>query len=433
MLLPRMTTMQRNGIASPVAGLLVYDLDKQTIYLYDGTKWNPMLMSYSESHLPLMPREASDGSVDDQFGNSVSINGNYAVVGAYRKDVSGHMNQGGAYIFFRNNGIWTQQAILVSSDGIADDAFGGSVYMGDNADYAIIGAKQVMIGANFQQGAVYIFSRSGTTWTQLAKLTASDGAESDLFGQSVSMDGDYLIVGAPGYISSSGAAYIFFKGAGWTTGQAYQAKLTAVGALTGDSFGSDVGISVDQVIIGAPGFDLNPSSQAWGACYIFAKVSNVWMQKARIIGPAVFAFFGISVTIEGDYAVASTTFYNSAKGQAQVYYKGAGWVNDQAPQAILTAPDGVSMDSFGADIYLSNDQLIIGASGVDYTASGNQGAAYLFKRTGTSWTYQRKIEDESKQIGENFGSAVSIDGFNVIFGIALKNNYKGEIQMINIE
>lgn len=433
MLLPRMTTMQRKDIVNPVAGLMVFDLDKQTVYIHDGTKWNPMLMTYTDTRIPLIPREASDGLPDDQLGYSVSINGNYAIVGAYRKDVSGHANQGGAYIFFRNNGTWTQQAILISSDGLADDFFGWSVSMGDNADYAIVGAKQATIGANAQQGAAYIFSRSGAVWTQLAKLTASDGAASDNFGQSVSMDADYVIIGASGYLSATGAAYIFQKGAGWMTGQAFQAKLIAIGALTGDTFGSDVSISGDQVVVGAPGFDLTPASQAWGACYIFARAGTVWTQKARIIGPGVFALFGSSVAIDGDYVLSGAPFYNSQKGQVHAFYKGTGWVDNQAPQLIITASDAVTGDSFGTDVSLSNDQALIGAPGFDFAPGTNQGAAYLYKRTGITWPFQRKFDDESKQSGENFGNTVSIDGFNIIFGIALKNSAKGEIQMINIE
>ncbi|MFZ1676209.1 MAG: FG-GAP repeat protein [Saprospiraceae bacterium] len=421
-LLPRMTTMQRKAIVGPVTGLMVFDLDKQAIYIYDGAKWGALLMTYSDSRLPGIPQEASDGAADDQFGYTVSITGNYAIIGAYKKDVSGNPNQGGAYIFFRNNSVWTQQAILTSSDGAAEDYFGGSVDMGTNADYAIVGARQATVGANAQQGAAYIFSRSGSTWTQLAKLTASDGAAGNLFGCSVSLDGDYAVIGSTG----AGAAYVFYRGGGWMSGQSFQAKLAPTGGMSA-AFGFDVSISVDQLIVGSPF-----ASSFNGACSIYARMGTVWTLQSVNSGSAV-SQFGTSVSIDGDYATSSMPGFNSSKGSVLVYFKGTGWTNNQTAQATLTAQDGVNGDYFGNDISLSADQLLIGAYQHDLTLNGNQGAAYLFKRSNTTWSFQRKSSDESAQFGENFGSAVGISGFNMIFGIPLKNNTKGEIQMINIE
>jgi virulence-associated protein VapD len=156
---------------------------------------------------------ASDGAANDYFGYSVSISadGAYAVIGAYRTNSI----QGSAYIFVRSGTSWTQQAKLVASDGATNDQFGYSVDISGDGAYAVIGAYTDATGANNNQGSAYIFVRSGTSWTQQANLVASDGVASDYFGCSVSIsaDGAYAVIGAyadnVGANSDQGSAYIF--------------------------------------------------------------------------------------------------------------------------------------------------------------------------------------------------------------------------------
>ena len=161
----------------------------------------------------------SDGSNLDYFGESVSISGDYAIVGAEE-----HGSKGAAYIYVRSGTDWSEQEKITASDGANGDYFGCSVSI--NGDYAIVGAygdDDKGSGA----GAAYVFVRSGTDWTEQTKLTASDGAASDNFGESVSINGDSVIVSARGDDdkgSGAGAAYVFVRGgAVWTE----QAKLTA--------------------------------------------------------------------------------------------------------------------------------------------------------------------------------------------------------------
>jgi len=425
MLLPRMTTTQRKAIPSPANGLLVYDLDKLTVYIFDGSKWIPLLSTTTEGKLPHFPVQASDGMAGDAFGKSVSINGDYAVIGASDKDVSGNMNQGGAYIFFRNGGIWTQQANLTSTTGGANDMFGLSVEMGVGGNEVVIGAKGSTVGANSAQGCAYIFKRNGTTWTQQAKLTASDGTANDMFGSSVSIDGNYVIIGASGDNPPAGSSYVFFKNSEWMDNQAFQAKIVASDASV--SFGADVSISGDYAIAGAPN-----TANGVGSIYIFHRNGTAWTQQAEMLGAASFNLFGTSVSIDGDYVVAGVPFGNSGKGGVNIYYRGSGWTNFQAPQASLLPSDILTGDSFGYDVCISGDYVLVGSPEHDLTPSGNEGASYLFKRNGTVWTLTRLSVDEDKQVNEKFGTSVSIQGNNMMEGIPLKNG-KGEAQFINIE
>ena len=151
---------------------------------------------------------ASDGGPFEEFGYSVSISGDYAVVGAFADDDSGSTS-GSAYIFKRAGESWVQEAKLLPSDGAAGDRFGHSVSISD--DYAVVGANgNDDNGSN--AGSAYIFKRTGTSWAQQAKLLSSDGATDDEFGASVSISGDYAVVGSrddDDNGTNSGSAYVY--------------------------------------------------------------------------------------------------------------------------------------------------------------------------------------------------------------------------------
>ena len=163
---------------------------------------------------------ASDGAESDLFGRSISINGNYAIIGANYDDDNGD-DSGSVYIFHQSGTTWTEQAKLTASDGASGDQFGISVSI--DGDYAVVGAWN-----NSSSGSAYIFHRSGTTWTEQAKLTASDAYTNDQFGVAVSISGDYAVVGSwldDDNGTNSGSTYIFLRsGTTWTEQQKLNAS-----------------------------------------------------------------------------------------------------------------------------------------------------------------------------------------------------------------
>src|SRR5207247_2438966 len=165
---------------------------------------------------------ASDGAASDEFGWSVAISGDTVVVGAFLDDVVANGDQGSAYVFSRSGTTWTQQAKLTASDGAASDEFGCSVAI--SGDTVVVGAYLDNVGANTDQGSAYVFVRSGTIWTQQQKLTASDGAASDGFGYSLAISGDVVVVGAfgddVGANADQGSAYVFVRNVTTWTQQA---------------------------------------------------------------------------------------------------------------------------------------------------------------------------------------------------------------------
>ncbi|MCK4901925.1 MAG: FG-GAP repeat protein, partial [Thermoplasmatales archaeon] len=290
--------------ASVVPCITGYDKDVETIE-NKTDDYNNLMSQVIESGVisrddwneqdKLLP---SDGAAFDFFGGSVSIDGDYAIIGAYG-DADNGQDSGSAYIFTRSGTTWTEQAKLLPSDGTTDDFFGWSVSI--DGDYAIIGA--CFDGDNgYESGSAYVFKRDGTTWTEQAKLLPSDGAAEDWFGFSVSIDGDYAIIGAPADDSNgyfSGSAYVFTRsGTNWNE----QDKLLASDGAEGDLFGWSVSISGDYAIIEASSDDNGFDS---GSAYIFKRESTSWTEQAKLLASdgAAGDWFGHSVSIDGDYAI----------------------------------------------------------------------------------------------------------------------------------
>ena len=159
---------------------------------------------------------ADDGATDDLFGHSVSISGDYAVVGAIGDNDKG-IRSGSAYVYNYSGTSWVEEAKLLPDDGAADDQFGISVSI--DGDYAVAGAFGDDVNGDFS-GSAYVFKRSGTIWAQEDKLLPSDGTAFDVFGQSVFISGDYAVVGAQNDQDNgfaSGSAYIFKRtGTTWS-------------------------------------------------------------------------------------------------------------------------------------------------------------------------------------------------------------------------
>ena len=161
--------------------------DQGSAYVFtrSGTAWT------EQAHL-----FANDGSGTsrDYFGVSVAIKAETVIVGAYLDDFLSNINQGSAYVFVRSGTAWSLQQHLLAGDGAAVDEFGSAVAL--DGDTAVIGAWSKTIGSNVQQGAAYVFLRTGTAWTQQAKLSADDGQAQVFFGGSVAISGDSVVAGA---------------------------------------------------------------------------------------------------------------------------------------------------------------------------------------------------------------------------------------------
>jgi len=351
--------------------------------------------------------QASDKEGNDYFGYSVSIDGDTVAVGAYQEDSTGS-NAGAVYVFTRSGTTWTQQAKLAATDigGIQNVWVGFSVAI--SGDTLVAGGYR----AN-DRGAAYVFTRSGTTWTQQAKLISTDIQQDDWFGYSVAIDGDTIVASAMGEdtgATNTGAAYIFTRsGTTWTQ----QAKIQASDRSTGAYFGSSAAIDGDTVIVGA--FGKNAET---GAAYIFARSGTTWTQQAKILSSDIQAEdkFGHSVAIDGDTVIVGAwgedTGANAA-GSAYVFTRsGTTWTQ----QAKIQASDPEAVDLFGYSVAIEADTVIVSAPVEDPAGLTSAGSAYIFTRDGTTWTQQIKILASDRASSDEFGTSVAISGDTVIVG-----------------
>ena len=303
---------------------------------------------------------ASDGAAQDSFGYSVALSNETALIGAIGDDDKGGIS-GSVYVYVRSNGVWIEQAKLTASDGEAGDYFGNSVAL--DGDTAIIGSYN----SNASSGSAYVFTRIGATWTEQTKLT---GSASSYFGRSVSISDDTVVIGAPGHSYEftwrSGSAYVFTRsGSTWTE----QAILAASDRGESDSFGSNVSISGNTVAVS--------SSNNYGSVYVFTRSGPAWEEQAKLSPSDTAEGFGASLSIADNTVLIGAPFDDdngTFSGSVFVFTRsGAIWTE----QGKLYPSDTNMGAAFGRGVAIYSDKAVISGGGGDggwvyiFTRSGS--------------------------------------------------------------
>jgi len=398
--------------------------------------------TYAQNWNQIIKAVASDREANDCFGYSVSISGDYAIIGAFRDD----LDAGSAYIFHNNGTSWTEMQKIVASDREDGDRFGFSVSI--SGDYAIIGAEmedENVSGGSYASdaGSAYIFHREGTIWAEQQKIVAFDRTANDYFGYSVSISGDYAIIGAYGeghdvsggnFLNQAGSVYIFVRNATvWTE----QQKIVSSDRAEEDKFGCSVSISGDYALVGAYQEDINVPGNAYtGSAYIFNRNGTTWMEQQKIIASDhnTSDCFGVSVSISGNYAIVGAKYEGGENsdgisypqaGAAYIFVRnGTTWTEQQK----IVASDRAPSDYFGASVSISGDYAIVGAYWEDHNILGgnelrDSGSSYLYQRKGSKWFEQQKIVATDRKASDYFGISVSISGNNCIIGAYGDDDY----------
>lgn len=387
---------------------------------------------------------------------------------------------GAAYVFVRNGSTWSQQAYLKASNPHTEAFFGSSVAISGNT--VVIGApdedsaatgvngNQVDRSAN-QAGAAYVFVRNGSTWSQQAYLKASNTDSGDRFGHSVAINENTIAVGAWGEDSSatgvngsqgndnafrSGAAYVFVRnGSTWSQ----QAYLKASNTDDNDRFGSAVDISGNTIVVGAyledsraPGVNgnqIDDSGSRTGAAYVFIRIGSAWIQQAylKASNPDNFDDFGWSVAIDGNTIVIGApgedsiaTGVNGSQGNATdtgdmvgaayVFFRnGSSW----SQQAYIKASNTDLTDEFGYSVVIDGNTIVVGAyregsasTGINGNQANNSasgaGAAYVFGRSGNTWSQQAYLKASNTDGGDRFGWSVGTSGNTTVVGADMEDS-----------
>ena len=355
----------------------------------------------------------------DQLGYAVAISGDEIIAGAPLQDAGGR-SSGAAYIFEKNvEGTWIESAKLSDGETASEDQFGTSVAISGNL--AVAGAQQGDDVAP-NAGAAYMFERSRFLWLQRGKLTAEDGKAGDLFGNAVAINGETILVGAPGVDDAgpeSGAAYIFIRidDGEWLQ----QAKLIGDDIESFDQFGSTVGLHENTAIIGA--YSKDEVGQDSGAAYVFVRNGNAWTQQAKLTPRDAVQgdHFGFSVAVYDDTALVGAHLSNAAgpdSGAAYIFTRtGATW-----RQELQILPNDISIgDEFGYAVDLAKSAAIVG-SPKENRHLEDMGAAYVFVETRDTWAQQAKLIASDGEGEDEFGIAVALHEDTAIVG-AWKDNH----------
>ena len=385
------------------------------------------ITSYEYLKAQVAKLTASDGAANDYFGNSVAVDGDTMVVGTHRDDDNGP-SSGSAYVFIRQSGTWNQAAKLTASDGAAQDRFGYSVAV--HGDTIVVGArKDDDNGA--QSGSAYVFTKPATGWATTStadKLTASDGAADDEFGLSVAVHGDTIVVGAmydEDNGSNSGSAYVFTKPAnGWATTSSFAAKLTASDGAANDYFGQRVDVHGDTIVVGALHDEDNGNDS--GSAYVFTKPANGWITtstaaKLTAFDGAAYDYFGSPVAIHGDTIVVGAygdDDKGTVSGSAYVFTKPANGWGTTSTAAKLTASDGAAYDEFGLSVAVHGDTIVVGAR-KDGDNGSESGSAYVFTKPTNGWattSTAAKLTASDGAALDEFGLSVAVHGDTIVVG-----------------
>lgn len=391
---------------------------------YEGQM--PKAISFEELH----KLTASNGAEDNYFGYSTDIDGSTLVVGAYGYEG----DTGRVYVYTHNTALdlFEQVAELRASDYAAGDRFGLSV---------AISGDTVAVGAYWDDdlgtdsGSVYIYEKPTTGWAntdqESAKLLASDGAEGDLFGISVAISADTVVIGAAFDDDSGsdfGSMYIYEKPTtGWVDSTQESAKLLPSDGATADYFGYSVAISGDTVVAGAYGDDGTVrEARASGSAYLYEKPIDGWInsnQQTVKLTPSDrtgSGWFGYSVAINADTVVIGAR-EDDGTGSVYLYEKADGsWIDTNEQSAKLKASDADEGDLFGVSVaIICGDTVVVGANAED-DVDTDSGAVYLFEKPASGWVdsdqESTKLLASDGTASDTFGQSVAISGDTIVAG-----------------
>lgn len=359
---------------------------------------------------------ASDDAAQDQLGTALALDGDTAVVGSPFSDTANGQDSGAAYLFVRSGGVWSQQAKLIAPDGDDFAMFGASVAL--DGDRVLIGAPE----EDFD-GAAFTFVRAGSTWMREAKLTAppADLLADDHFGGSVALDGDTALVAHTRSSIIPRPPRVYTRGPqGWDAG----VDLPVAPSGTAVWHESTVALSGDLALVGAPRW-VQSTSPGNGAAFAYVRAAGVWTLEAELVpvAPMADARFGASVDLEGQLALIGSPYLDLSgvlrAGAAYVFRRNGGaW----AEEARLVAPGSDPGTRLGQSVALSGNVALVCAPGATAAGQNDAGEAYLFENGAFGWHAQGHLRADDAAAFDAFGFAAALDGTTALVGAPLEGH-----------
>lgn len=349
---------------------------------------------------------SADMSEGGAFGFAISLSGDVLAIGSPDDATNGSFS-GAAFVHRFDGETWAEELKLLPADGDSSDQFGRAVAA--YGDFIVVGAPNDEQAGNLS-GSAYVFHYDGDSWNQQPKLLASDGAALDQFGFAVAADNDVIAIGAFGDASARGAVYVFRRNAGvWTQEQ----KLTASDGASGDRFGEAVAIQQDLIFVGAPREDDGASNA--GSVYVF-EFGESWLEIGELhpSNPSVNLSFGGSLSVDGNTLLVGATYSGGIDDGAAYVFRdsGSGW----SQEAQLIPSDGAPGDEYGKSVSIAGEHAIVGQDAHEEIAGEFVGAAYVYWFDGIGWSQVAKLLASDAESGDAFGYAVTTDGSTIMVG-----------------
>ncbi|MBB5206869.1 InlB B-repeat-containing protein [Chiayiivirga flava] len=363
----------------------------------------------ADAFSPSTQIDSGTGPANDFFARSVAIDGNTAVVGVELDDTSDAPNAGAAYVFVHDGAVWTLEARLQAPAGTRGAWFGSDVAV--DGDTLVVGER----ARGTLAGAAYVYRRNNGVWSLQQTLRATPVGAYEMFGTSVALQADRVVIGAPGVASTPfGRAYVFERVADvWQQ----QAVLRASDETSANRFGSDVALDGETVLVGALLAD-SPGMADTGAAYVFERDDGQWPQRARLAANDAKAgdLLGSGVALRGDEALLgalSAGPVGQRSGAGYLFRRSGGvWVQQQR-LSVASAPDGASV---GRDVALGPHLLALGATRDPYSEQTPPGAVYLFGRDGEAFAPIGTLQPTDSRVRDGYGNAVALDGQTLLIG-----------------
>ena len=413
-------------IANPKLGLLVYDLDKATVYFYDGAKWRPLSFT-TENRLPLIERTATESEdATCMLGYDVAVYGIYAAAGAPSEKVNSNWDQGSVYIYAQQNNTWNLQQKVWANDGINGDFFGGSIALYN--DLLVVGAHKAAVNAVPGNGAAYIFKRTGGVWSQVKKLVPPTNEANGRFGYDVSVYNGKILVSAPGKTlngkAGAGVAYLYESvNNDWQLTKEFKGTTP----VTAGNFGESVKLYGNDAVIGYPGNVVN--GIITGSVQVFTRTPPVatWQEKSIVSGITQDKLnFGDVVDIYMDTLLVGAPYYNhDADVEDQIW---AGryerWVRTNGNWLVDGFEGGTTKyQGMGYSVAINGPyQFVLAGPTNKDTRIDGKGPAF-----------SRQYHDVDGMVNIGFGSGIAISGNHFIIGAPAKNGQRGSVQFGNVD
>ena len=360
---------------------------------------------------------ANNGAANTGFGTAVAISGNTMVVGTGYDSPFGSLAMGAAYVFTESGFTWSQTQELTAPNGPADLGFGSAVAISGNT--IVVGASEAVVGGNNSEGAAYVFTYSGTNWAETQELNPSTSVQFAHFGAAVAISGETMVVGAFGTTVGSnsfqGAAYVFTEsGTTWSS----ETELTAPGGAA-DDFGDALAIEGGTIVVGASHATIGGTLNR-GAAYVFTGSGTSWQGPATLLASdgGEYDYFGTSVGISGTTVAigaddAEGAVLDQDFGAVYVFNGSAlSWNQSQKLHDSNPTPG----EGFGASLAISGTTMVVGVFAAGILSPTESETAYVFANSGSSWGQSQILSASDAAAGASFGAVVALNGDTIAVG-----------------